>query len=79
MGTEQIGCLWVPKLNTRKEKGLNRELNPGPRASSEGPEARIILLDHWAVLQQLKQHHIHCNVLLSAILNPSNVQCRRVL
>ena len=30
------------------QKGPNRELNPGPRASQTAPEARIILLDHWA-------------------------------
>ena len=35
---------WVELLIKKKDVGLDRDLNPGPRA----PEARIIPLDHQA-------------------------------
>ena len=33
-----------------KKAGLNRDLNPGPLA----PKARIIPLDHWPFITQMK-------------------------
>ena len=36
-----------------KTDGLNRDLNPGPLA----PKARIIPLDHWAIVDVTHQNH----------------------
>jgi hypothetical protein len=42
----EFGWLW-------KTDGLNRDLNPGPLA----PKARIIPLDHWAIVDETHQNH----------------------
>ena len=44
MDTANFGC--TTNDNCDKKYGLNRDLNPGPLA----PKARIIPLDHWALL-----------------------------
>ena len=49
MSVETVTCcllLTNPVLCGQKNRGLNRDLNPGPLA----PKARIIPLDHWAQL-----------------------------